>query len=443
MMLSNSVYTRFLSKCDNGFIQIDSDGIILDVNNAVIDFTGINRNELVSSGIKIIFNQVLADEIVDILKNFKDDQLDAVRFGEIRTKQGSPRYAEIIINITEGADGEIYWLLIKNKSFRKEIETRLRRSELMLKTTLESLPFDFWINDHQNKTYMQNSYSKALWGDVTGKTPDETTNDAEISKNWIETTTRALNGEIVNSELSYTIAGKKRYFRNIIAPIMDDNNLLGILGMNIDISDLKESLNEREMLLKEVHHRVKNNLQMIISIIRLEESKHASDVEAQAVFKDIIHRIEAVSMIHEKLYMIDSKNVLHIDEYVKELVEHIVSGINPATLEVVYDLSAPDIDMNRIIILGLIVNELVTNSVKYAFNTEGIHRLTLSLHSDERTISVIVADNGPGLPSDFRHEECSSLGFRMMNVFAAQLGGRLQWESSTAGCTFHFSFPIT
>jgi two-component sensor histidine kinase len=218
--------------------------------------------------------------------------------------------------------------------------------------------------------------------------------------------------------------------------------MLGILGMNIDITDLKEAVEMRDLLINEIHHRVKNNLQMIISIIRLEESDTCHDEEQRAVFSDIINRIEAFSMIHERLYKAGVNNAINVSEYLHGLVEQIVYGSNIKDIELVFDFNVPDIDPNTVITLGLIINEIVTNSLKHAFTGEEPHRLELSLNRSGDVIDVIVSDNGPGLPDGFEVEKCSSLGFLMMITFVEQLGGQLAWDSSPDGCTFSFSFPI-
>jgi len=440
-MANNTVYKQFLSTCDNGFVHITRNGDILDVNRAVSDLTGQSSEELLSSGISILFEDFLVDEILGLLGGRTGGAVEAVRYGDLQQKHGPPRYAEIYINCSIVEDDEVLWLLIKNKSFRKEIEQKLRERDLMLETTLESLPFDFWINDNENRTYMQNSYSKALWGDVKGNSPEDVTDSPEVVEQWLDTTAKALGGEIQSGEVSYTVDGRKRYFKNIVAPIKDDNQILGILGMNIDITDLKEALNSRDMLLKEVHHRVKNNLQMIISIINLEAS-HSCHEEQLEVFEDLIHRIEAVSLIHEKLYTSGSNNLVHSADYIRELIEHLISSVSPDDIQVVYELEDIELGVDRIIVLGLIINELVTNSAKYAFSKPGSHLLFASLFEKEGEIEAVISDNGPGLPEDFDLERCNSLGFRMIHVLAAQLEGSVEMRNAPEGFSVFIRFPF-
>lgn len=440
-MMNNAVYKQFLSSCDNGFVHISRKGSILDVNKAVSDLTGRSAKELVDAGLELIFEPQMVDEIVQILNGKATVEVEAVRYSELQQKHGPPRYVEVYIKRTVDEDGESLWLLIKNKSFRKEIEQKLRERDLMLETTLESLPFDFWINDNENRTYMQNSYSRALWGNVTGSLPDEVTDNEEIQQQWLDTTKKALDGEIQTGETSYTVEGRKRYFKNIIAPIKDDEDIFGILGMNIDVTDLKEALNARDMLLKEIHHRVKNNLQMIVSIINLEAENTNSD-GADEVFADLVARIEAISLIHERLYTSENNNIVHSADYLRELIDHLVSGINNADIQVVYELEDIDLGIEKVITLGLITNELVTNALKYAYAGPGDGLLFVSMEQAEHEISVVIADNGPGLPDDFDITRSASLGYRMIHVLAEQLGGRVETNNAPEGFSVFIHFPV-
>jgi len=241
-MSSKNVYEQFLSQCDNGFVVIDNDCSIIETNNAISELTGYNHDELNGTGLYVLFDNFTAEKICTLCDCFGCKKIRQKISGDLYRKDGEIRQVEVSINCTGTEDKSSHWLLIKNKSFRKEMEVKLRQSELMLQSTLESLPFDFWINDAENRTYMQNSHSKALWGDVKGHSPKDVTDDDGISENWLKTTTRALAGEVINGEISYIINGRKKYFRNILAPIKDEEHMLGILGMNIDITDLKEAV---------------------------------------------------------------------------------------------------------------------------------------------------------------------------------------------------------
>lgn len=429
------IYKHFLSHCDNGFACLNGNYGITDVNNALCDLTGRHRDELLGNGIEVLFDEFCVEKIISIYEAFDCHEICQNIPGELFQKHGASRQVEIQVNCTAGDK----WLLIKNKAFRREMEEKLRQSELMLSTSLESLPFDFWINDAENRTYLQNSYSKKLWGDVKGQHPDEVGAGDEITDHWLSTIKKAFNGEVVNSEIEYYIEGRKKIFRNIIAPIKDGDDLLGVLGMNIDITDLKEALEMRDMLLKEVHHRVKNNLQMISSIINLESLNVADDKE-KALLADLISRIEAVSLIHEKLYLTDS-NIIHAADYIQDLVDHIVSGVDAEGIIVDYRLEDAELGLDVIITIGLIINELVTNAVKYAFNDEGRHFLGVSFRKLDNEIEICVSDNGPGFKTE-ESVKSTKLGLKMMDIFAEQLGGKITRDCSSGGCKCFLRFPL-
>ena len=441
MMADISIYRQFLEHCDNGFVEITKQGRVVSANKAVSELCGRDIDEICSGTLQDIFEQDTAEEIAAIISEKPDDG-PAVLNGNILQDDGDPRWSEITIFRDDVSGSSQFWLLIKNKAFRKEIEQKLHERELILHTTLESLPFDFWINDNENRNYMQNSYSRELWGDAKGKHPSETTSDEEILAQWLDATERALNGEVYRGEISYIIDGRKKYFKNILAPIKDDERTFGILGMNIDITDLKDALNARDMLLREIHHRVKNNLQMVLSIINLEAStcRHSED---EAFFDDLISRVEAILLIHDKLYRTNNNNIVHASDYFRDLIDHLVAGVTSKNIQVVYELEDVDIEIEKIILLGLIVNELVTNSIKYASAPERENLMFVSLEQKAGEMQIVISDNGPGLPDGLDPSCSCSLGLKMVNVLVDQLGGRIEMNNAAEGFSVFIRFPIS
>ena len=427
-MQDPEIYEQFLSLCDNGFARIAPDGSITEVNKALCELTGRSSGELTGAGLDILFDEASLEMLGDLFATGECVECRTIA-GELMQKRGEPRNVEIYINCTRG----VHWLLVKNKSFRKEMEEKLRQSELMLSTCLESLPFDFWINDADNQTWMQNSYSKALWGDVKGQRPEEVGSGAEITSQWLETTKRALNGEVVNGELTYIINNQKKIFRNILAPILDGERLLGILGMNIDITDLKDALEQKGRLLKEVHHRVNNSLQMINSIINL-ESTELECGEDNRVFEDLINRIEAISLVHEKLNEQDSDNMINLADYIRELVDYIISGVELKKIAVNYELDDLCLDTDKVVLLGLIVNELVANSVSSAPETETLLQMDISLKSGDGEFLFKLVDRGFGLQDGCREGLWSPLGLKLIEALAQQLDARLDLDDNETCC---------
>jgi len=175
---------------------------------------------------------------------------------------------------------------------------------------------------------------------------------------------------------------------------------------------LKESLSEKEVLLREIHHRVKNNLQIISSLLSLQEKYVVED--SIDLLKESQGRVKTMAMIHEKLYQSPTFTNIRIKEYITQLVNNVLYsyGVNGSIVSEL-DIEDLKVDIDTAIPLGLIINELVTNSIKYAFpQKEGTIKLKFKSNNDYK---LVVADNGVGLPIDVKLETTDSLGLQLVN----------------------------
>ncbi|MDA3893325.1 MAG: tetratricopeptide repeat protein [Salinivirgaceae bacterium] len=184
---------------------------------------------------------------------------------------------------------------------------------------------------------------------------------------------------------------------------------------------------EKDVLMQEIHHRVKNNLQIISSIISL-QSMRIKNKQTLEIFNEMQRRIMAISSIHQKLYNSESVTTINMNEYLGEIVEAINSAFNSHQLNVNYQIAVENINLNvdMAVALGLIVNELTTNAYKYAFNAnnENILVLTLSLEKNNK-VELSLQDNGPGMPEHFDFDKADSLGLRMVNLLIRQKKGKI------------------
>jgi two-component sensor histidine kinase len=206
-----------------------------------------------------------------------------------------------------------------------------------------------------------------------------------------------------------------------------------------DIIDL--ALQEKDMLMKEIHHRVKNNLQIISSIINL-QSMRIEDPETLEIFHEMQRRILAIAGIHQKLYKGNSVSLINMKEYLEEVVESIHSAFNNNQLNVNYEIAIQNVSLNidAAVAIGLIVNELATNAYKYAFTPNRFNALTLTLaKTPENTIELSLQDNGPGMPNNFQIENSNSLGLRMVNLLIRQNKGKLEYKNDK-GTRIEISF---
>jgi two-component sensor histidine kinase len=202
---------------------------------------------------------------------------------------------------------------------------------------------------------------------------------------------------------------------------------------------LAASLEEKEVLLREVHHRVKNNLQLIQSLLVL-QSESPDDI--QAFEERMSSRLRAMSMVHQMLYESENLHAVNLGEYARRLVELMGSSFQgSAAVDVVMDFGGVPSDIDTAIPFGLMLNELVTNAWKHAFagGRGGSLRVSLALH--DGSVMLEVGDDGPGLPPGFSISEASSLGLRLAQALSSQLGGTLTFESGGSGTTFKAVFP--
>ena len=193
---------------------------------------------------------------------------------------------------------------------------------------------------------------------------------------------------------------------------------------------MRESLREKEVLLKEIHHRVKNNLQVIVSLVNLQASKLA-DEATRAAFEETRARVHAIALLHERLYR--SKTIGRIDmrEYLRGLANDLSSTAQQSHVEVGVEAEEVYWEMDSAVPIGLIVNELVTNSYKHAFAAEPRQRgrIDITLTRTGTQCTVTVSDNGPGYPSDFDGESQETLGLLLITSLSSQLGGEVVFTS--------------
>ncbi|MEP2772356.1 MAG: histidine kinase dimerization/phosphoacceptor domain -containing protein [Fulvivirga sp.] len=210
------------------------------------------------------------------------------------------------------------------------------------------------------------------------------------------------------------------------------NKLLALKNQQIAARD-----HEKEVLLKEIHHRVKNNLQIISSILNIQSRKLDDPIAKKAVAEGR-SRIKSMSLIHEKLYSNDQMSVINMKEYIEELSSYLFSTYKPAA-EIKKSIETSDLklDIDTAIPLGLILNELVSNSLKYAFNHTKDGELNISLSQDQETFTLKVADSGAGLPENYM--KVKNMGLRLVNSLTEQLDGILDVKNEN-GAHFTLTF---
>lgn len=196
------------------------------------------------------------------------------------------------------------------------------------------------------------------------------------------------------------------------------------------VTELQTQLEQKNMLLKEVHHRVKNNLQTVSSLLSI-QSRGVDDENTKKLLKNSQRRVLTMAMIHEMLYKKD-EHVEHVPlaPYLQELSESLIASSNAKnTLDIDLELDIPDINLkvDTIISLGLIVNEIITNSIKYAFTPEEKAVIYLKLEqNDQYSYQLAIGDNGVGFSKEKSDKPSNSMGLKLIDSLARQIKGEIK-----------------
>lgn len=231
---------------------------------------------------------------------------------------------------------------------------------------------------------------------------------------------------IQNNSLSFLLNEKEKL-------LQDKDNLLG---------RQQDLLTEKEWLLREVHHRVKNNLQIVMSLLYT-QSAYLQNTDARDAIRDSQNRVQAISIIHQKLYNKGNVATIVMADYITDLVRYLYTCYDCGHRKIRFkeNLDQVNLDISQAVPMGLILNEAITNSIKYAFNKTGGEILINAKLSAPETIALLISDNGKGLPSNFNLTETSSLGMEMMKALSKQLGGSFE-ITSNFGVTVLIVFKV-
>lgn len=212
--------------------------------------------------------------------------------------------------------------------------------------------------------------------------------------------------------------------------------------INQQYETLKKLLSEKEWLLREIHHRVKNNLQILISLLNT-QSAYIDNQDAMDAIQNSQHRMHAMSLIHQKLYQSDSLATIDMKWYIRELVSYMRECFNiDKNIRLIIEADDLALDVAQAVPLGLILNEAVTNAIKYAFVDGRFGTINIMLQLEENGDCVLkIADNGVGLPENFDEDNLNSLGMNLMKGLSEQLEGLFTMVNNK-GLHINITFPL-
>ncbi len=357
----------------------------------------------------------------------------------------------------------LYWKAQEEIHRRKEILKSLHVSESAYRTIFENTGTATLIIEGDNIISLANTEFQKLSGyskqELEGKKPWTDFVVSEDLEGMIKQNQRRLTkSESDPKNYEFRLLDRAGNVKNIyvVAVIIPGSNnslisLLDVTDSKIAEAKIKKSLKEKETLLKEIHHRVKNNLTVISSLLNL-QSQYIKDKDDLMMFMESQSRAKSMALIHQRLYDSSDLKSINFGDYIRTLANEMFQTYvyDPSTVKL--NLMVEDImlDVNTAIPLGLILNELLTNSMKYAFPSEGLNgingqingNINVNLSKNNGNYTMIVEDDGVGFPDDVDMENTDSLGLQLINSLTDQIDGDIIFNR-TNGTSFTIKFSET
>ncbi len=322
---------------------------------------------------------------------------------------------------------------------QKEVEEKIRKSEEKYRSVVENAADIIVMIDDKNSIQFVNrtregvTKEQVLGVSIFSYIPAEYEEQVKEKLKKIYETKQPQSFEVHARHSD----GAMAWYSSNAGPIFEGNNVVGITFIIRNITERKiaeektrHSLKEKEVLLKEVHHRVKNNLQIILSILNLQYA-NVSDKKTLELLQDVRSRIKAMSFIHELLYQANDFSSINFSQYISNITTNLVySYSKDHTVNLTLDVGEVFLDLDRAIPCGLIINELLTNALKYAFAEQEEGEISILLKQTDEYIKLVIADNGKGFPMNIDYRNTESLGMQLVITLVQQLRGEIMLDNS-------------
>ncbi len=335
-------------------------------------------------------------------------------------------------------------------------EEMLRESEAKFQSLAESSQDQIALYDRECRHLYENPAALSVYGlaadEIIGRTHREAGFPAELCDLWEAGISEVLRtGKPGRTVFEWENSGGLRHLDLRLTPVLDKDGLVRtVLAVSRDITEIKRaeeqikaSLLEKEVLLREIHHRVGNNMQIVSSLLAM-QSRTIEDKEALEAFRESQDRVRSLALIHERLYRSADLSRIEMERYIRQLAADLWMewGVHGITLQV--EAGGVWLDIERAAPCALLLNELVSNALKHAFPGEPEARqeneIRISMRLEKGEMVLAVSDNGIGLPVDWDLAELNTLGLGLVETLIRQIDGVLELDKSR-GTTFSITFP--
>jgi len=432
------------------FLSTISDRKIINCNKKAVEVLGFNNSsQIIGRNTSSFRKHPISSEDLDRYSKIYESDLEYSEELEWLDNNGNSFWASVTIkkiNIL-GTDYELKRItdISRVKSFETLINLGEQRQQLYLKQT--PLGYIEWNLNFEIIEWNQSA--ERIFGflkeEILGKHASIIL-PKELEPEIIETVWKELlskTGGNRSTNININKNGKVIHCEWYNTPLSDaEGKILGVASMVLDNTEavlanaaLKKSLNEKEVLLSEIHHRVKNNLAVVSGLLFL-QSEAIKDEPTRQLFKESETRIKSMALIHEKLYNTDNFSAIKVDDYFRDLTQSILSSYQSSqNVNVQFEIDDKEMTMNVGLTYGLILNELITNSLKYAFNKIEQPLIEITWKETKGIHVLKYKDNGPSFDWQNAINKGSSIGLELINALILQLKGKMVFKNEN-GATF-------
>jgi PAS domain S-box-containing protein len=455
---SENKYRKIFENTQDIFYQTDMNGIIIEISPSIERYTGFTREDLIGTKVDSVYYEPRdRAELLKIISAYGE-----VIDYELRLKAKDDR---LIITSTSShilfdSDGNPIGIegSLRDITKRKQMESDLIKSEQLHRLLTDNTSDVIWTMDFSGHfTYVSPSVEK-LRGYTVDEVMQQSLNESLMPesaaiakasfKNAIESIQAGQPVPEFRGELKQPCKdGSSVWTESTISAMHNiSGEIIGIVGVTRDITErklaedkIRSLLKEKELILKEVHHRIKNNMNTLNGILSL-QAETLNEPSAVAALQDAGTRIQSMMLLYDKLYLSDNFNGIPVLNYLPFLIDEILANFpNRKIVKIEKEIGDFILDSKILQPFSLIINELLTNIMKHAFKgrSDGLIKISASLTG--KTIIIIIADNGVGIPELIDLKKATGFGMQLVSMLADQIGGNIMIERSN-GTKFIIEF---
>jgi PAS domain S-box-containing protein len=406
-------------------VAADFDGNIIAYNEGAHQIYGYTPEEIIGKeNINIFFTEasIAAGRIEQIVAGLLDQGRVAFE-GEMVRKNGSRFPAHKLFTLTQDKSGQVVGFveIVQDLTKQKKAEALAEQSNIRLRRIIESNADSMLIVDREGIIRFVNAATEALFvrpeKELLGTDFGFPTSSGERTE--IDIVRPVANGMAV-AEMRVTDIewqGQRAY----LATLRD------ITERQQAEQQIKASLAEKVLLLKEIHHRVKNNLQIISSLLKL-QTRYTGDEQVLEIFRESQNRISTMASVHSMLYNSENFTNINFGEYIRDTAKQLFRSYNTNPKAVSLKIKAEDcmLSIDTAIPCGLMINELISNALKHAFPGGRGGEILIGMNKAGNDIRIVFEDNGVGFPENLDFQSTNTLGMRLLGMLAKQLGGSIE-----------------